>query len=119
MTLPTEIQERADKLGQLLGRSNMPADMLQAIQEDLPNLTVRQVDLLIDALEREQVEWERLESMFDNIEEDQGKRSEELASKQVTLTKQYLSEVLEKEEGQELAHLRKTLGATDSSAKNQ
>ncbi len=116
MTLTPDMQTRADKLGKLLAVSNMPADMLEAIQKDLPNLTLRQVDLLIDALEREQAEWERLEGMFTDIEETQGKRAEELATKQVELTKKYLSHVLEEEEGKELQHLRKTLGAPGTSA---
>lgn len=115
MTLTPDMQTRAETLGRLLAVSNMPADMLEAIQKDLPNLTVRQVDLLIDALEREQVEWERLERMFNDIEETQATRAEQLASKQVDLVKQYLGRVLEEEEGKELQHLRKTLGAPGTS----
>lgn len=116
MTLAPEMQTRAEKLGQLLAVSNMPADMLEAIQKDLPNLTIRQVDLLIDALQREQAEWERLEIMFSDIEEKQVGRSEALATKQVALVKKYLAQVLEQEESRELEHLRKSLGASGTAA---
>ena len=55
---------RQEHLGKLLAASQLPPATLTGIQEALPKMSLRQVDLLIEALSREQREWDRLEELL-------------------------------------------------------
>jgi hypothetical protein len=108
MPLDPNLQVKADKLGKLLATSLMPAPLVEAISKEVPNLTIRQVDLLIDGLEREQQEWQRLDKMFAEVEGAQQQSQLKLQERQTNIAKRVIAKVLEDEEANELEQARKT-----------
>jgi len=111
--LDSTLQKRAEKLGQLLAKTLLPRDVVVTIEKELGNFTVRQIDLLIDGLEREQAEWLRLEKMFLEQEKGQNERQAELQTHQAEITKKILNRIISDAEGQEVEQLKKTIEKLD------
>lgn len=106
---PAALSERAQRLGKLLAATQMPEAMRTGIREALPRMNLRQVDLLIDALSREQREWDRLEEILFAAERDVEGRINAATSTQGDRAAALVNQVADAAERDEAERIRKDL----------
>lgn len=107
--LSKPLTTRAQHLAKLLSASQLPAATLQGIQEALPKLNLRQIDLLIDALSREQREWDRLEEMLFDAERDTEARLSTVRDQQAGRARAIVDQVADEAEREEAERIRRHL----------
>jgi ATP phosphoribosyltransferase regulatory subunit HisZ len=100
---------RAQRLGRLLAATQMPEGVRVGISEALPRMNLLQVDLLIDALSREQREWDRLEEILFEAERDVEGRLSTVSSKQTVRAAELVDKVADAAEAEESVRIRRHL----------
>lgn len=101
--------QRAERLGKLLAASQLPPASLAGIREALPRMNARQVDLLIEALGREQQEWDRLEEILFEAQRDLDGRVGTVRDDQELRAAKLVDKVADDAEREEADRLREDL----------
>lgn len=98
MSSETLIKYKAAKCGELLAKSVLPEEFKKAIVDNIAKASEKDLDNLLESLEKEQLEFERLEKGFNEIEKEENedwnklqKRQEDLAQK---MADDFLAEVI-------------------------
>jgi len=108
---PAAVSARAQRLGKLLAATQVPEAMRAGIREALPRMNLRQVDLLIDALSREQREWDRLEEILFEAERDVEGRLRTASGRQGDQAATLVNQVAEAAERDEAERIRQHLAS--------
>ncbi|MFO0702642.1 MAG: hypothetical protein U0514_02065 [Candidatus Andersenbacteria bacterium] len=105
-TLSEPLAARARRLGKLLAASQLPSATVEGITAVVPNLNLRQVDLLIGALSREQQEWDKVEEVLFAAQRDVEDRLQTTAAAQHARVAELVERVADAAEHEEVERIR-------------
>ncbi len=86
--------QRIKRLAALIVDSNLPQPILDELVKRVSQFSLLEIDLLIDALAREQEEWQTLESELSKIKKEAGQEKEKLLAKQRIVADDFVKDYL-------------------------
>jgi len=103
------IKKRGKRLGELLATSNLPKAVIESIVDNSGKFSLRQIDMLIDALAREQEQWQELATAMQTIEKQREDSQGELEKEQKKIATDFIDKVVSEEEKSEQKELKKDI----------
>lgn len=102
-------RDRLTRLARLMVDSGLPQSLLDGIIEQSGRLTSLEVELLIDALAREQEEWQIFKSELERIKKQMAAEQKKLAARRKKAADDFVRAALAAQEKKVQAKIKKTL----------